>query len=121
MFIILYNQHPSSGSISVFRITKYNIDSVLSLYHITIYLHVMISKERFAGLNFRAFHGFQKYRKSFSVNIYFMVTLFKCIKRKEPQKFFCENFFGWNLQKFSSVNLSPFYDISLYQYILRQH
>ena len=36
------DQHPSSGNISVFLITKYNIDSVLSLYHITIYLHVTI-------------------------------------------------------------------------------
>ena len=36
------DQHPSSGSISVFLTTKYNIDSALSLYHITIYLHVTI-------------------------------------------------------------------------------
>ena len=36
------DQQPSSGSISVFLITKYTIDSVLSLYHITILLHVTI-------------------------------------------------------------------------------
>ena len=32
------DQHLSSGSISVFIITKYNIDSVFSLYCITIYV-----------------------------------------------------------------------------------
>ena len=36
------DQQSSSGSISVFLITKYTIDSVLSLYHITILLHVTI-------------------------------------------------------------------------------
>ena len=28
-----------------------------------------VNGERFAGLNFRVFHGFQKCRESFSVNI----------------------------------------------------
>ena len=36
------DQQPSSGSISVFLITKYTINSVLSLYHGMILLHVMI-------------------------------------------------------------------------------
>ena len=36
------DQQPSSGSISVFLITKYTIDSVLSVYHIMILLHVTI-------------------------------------------------------------------------------
>ena len=37
--VFIDDQHPSSGSISVFLITKYNIDIILSLYHITMYLH----------------------------------------------------------------------------------
>ena len=42
MKCVIDDQHPRSGSISVFLITKYNINSVLSLYHITIHLHIMI-------------------------------------------------------------------------------
>ena len=34
------DQQPSTASISVFLITKYTIDSVLSVYHITILLNV---------------------------------------------------------------------------------
>ena len=40
--VCLDDQQPSSVSISVFLITKRTIDSVLSLYHITILLHVTI-------------------------------------------------------------------------------
>ena len=36
------NQQPSTGSISVSLITKYTIDSVLSVYHIMILLHITI-------------------------------------------------------------------------------
>ena len=28
-----------------------------------------VNVERFAGLNFQAFHGFQEYRESFSMNM----------------------------------------------------
>ena len=42
LFVFIDDQHPSSGSISVFIITKYNIDTVFPLYHIAIYLHVTI-------------------------------------------------------------------------------
>ena len=35
--VFIGDQHPSSGNISVFIITKYNLDSVFYLYHITIY------------------------------------------------------------------------------------
>ena len=37
--MLIDDQQPISGSISVFLITKYTIDSVLSLYHIMILLH----------------------------------------------------------------------------------
>ena len=37
------------------------------------------------------------------------MALFKCFKRKAPQKFSCENFIGRNLWKFSPANLSPIY------------
>ena len=40
--VFLDDQNPSSGSISVFVFTKYNIDSVFSLYHITIYITILI-------------------------------------------------------------------------------
>ena len=41
--VFIDDQQPSSGSISVFIIIrKYTINSVLSVYHITILLHVMI-------------------------------------------------------------------------------
>ena len=35
-----------------------------------------VNGERFTGLNFRVFHGFQEYRESFSVNIYLYYTSF---------------------------------------------
>ena len=49
-----------------------------------------INRGRFTGLNF---HGFQEYRKSFSMNLYLylyklhIMALFKCFKCKAPQKF----------------------------------
>ena len=51
MHVFIDDQHPSSGSISVFLITKYNIDSVLSLYHITIYLYIILYLYITAALN----------------------------------------------------------------------
>ena len=41
--MFIYEQQPSSGSISVILITKYIIDSVLFICHITMLLHVMIN------------------------------------------------------------------------------
>ena len=35
--------------------------------------HITINEERFAGVNFCVFHGFQEHRKSFSVNIHFII------------------------------------------------
>ena len=37
IFTCLYNQHPSSGNISVFVITKYSIDSIVFLFIISQY------------------------------------------------------------------------------------
>ena len=34
-----------------------------------VYFKNTVNRERFAGLNFRVFHGFQEYRESFSVDI----------------------------------------------------
>ena len=49
-----------------------------------------VNGERFAGLNFRIFCGFQEHRESFPVNIIqalYNGIVFKCCKRKAPQKF----------------------------------
>ena len=64
---------------------------------------ITVNWERFTGLNFRGFRGFQEYRESFPINIHKLriMVLFKCFKHKAP-------FIRWSLQKFSLVNLSPF-------------
>ena len=53
-----------------------------------------INRERFAGLNFYVFRGFQEHRKSFPVNIYKLciMTRYYC-KHKTPQKFSCEKLY----------------------------
>ena len=38
-------------------------------YRAAAWIKYTVNGERFAGLNFCIFHGFQEYRKSFSVNI----------------------------------------------------
>ena len=35
--------------------------------------HISVNMERFAGLNFHIFHGFQEYHKTFFVNIYLYI------------------------------------------------
>ena len=60
--------------------------------------------ERFSGLNFCVFCGFQQYRERFLwifIKLHTM-ALFKYFKHKAPQMF---SFIGWNPQKFSPVNL----------------
>ena len=48
-----------------------------------------VNGERFTGLNFRIFYGFQEYCESFSVTIHklHIMALFKCFKRKALQKY----------------------------------
>ena len=47
--------------------------------HVRMYVHMYIHNyntvkgERFAGLNFRVFHGFQEHCESFPVNINFII------------------------------------------------
>ena len=65
------------------------IECLLSLNLFTFSLCITVNRERFAGLNFCFFRSFQGYRESFSVKLHIM-ALFKCFKRKGPQKFSCE-------------------------------
>ena len=69
--------------------------SIVQVHNVIYYEHFIplnVNGERFAGLNFRVFRGFQEHRKSFPVNLYisFIMALFKCCKHKAPQKFSCE-------------------------------
>ena len=74
-----------------------------------------INGERFAGLNFRVFHGFQEHRESFTVNIHFIIQAsynawhcFSVVNVRHRESFPVKNYTGWNPRKFSPVNLSPF-------------
>ena len=48
-----------------------------------------VNGERFTGLNFRVFCGFQEHRESFPMNIYKLciMALLKYCKHKAPRKF----------------------------------
>ena len=69
---------------------------------------------RFTGLNFSVCCSFQEHRESFPISIILFIYIiqalyngiFKCCKHKAQLKFSSENYIGWNLQKFSSANLS---------------
>ena len=78
--VFIDDQHHSPGSISVFLIAKCNINSVLSLYHITIYLHVTIS------ITISIYCGDTKSYLSVQGNIYFhdsflQVKVFICLSQ----------------------------------------
>ena len=57
-----------------------------------------VSMERFAGLYFCSFFGFEEKCKSFSVSIFY-IRIMALFKYEAPQKFSCKNFIGFESVK----------------------